>query len=118
VLIDTAGRNVRDETSQNELKQLIASAHADEVFLVMSVVTGVKACRDVIQHYAFLDDYKLIITKLDEVNAWGNVLNIADFSKKGLTYVTVGQNVPDDIREVNAQWLANNILGNEVILYD
>jgi flagellar biosynthesis protein FlhF len=116
VLIDTAGRNVRDDSSRNELKQLVAATHADEVFLVISVVTGAKACRDVIENYAFLDDYKLIITKLDEAAVWGNVLNIADFSKKELTYVTVGQNVPEDIREVNTQWLASNILGNEVIL--
>jgi flagellar biosynthesis protein FlhF len=46
------------------------------------------------------------------------VLNIADYSKKGLTYVTVGQNVPDDIREANTQWLARSILGDGVICYD
>jgi flagellar biosynthesis protein FlhF len=118
VLIDTAGKNARDEVNRQELKQLVEAAKADEVFLVMSVVTGAKTCRDVIQQFSFLDDYKLIITKLDEADVWGNVLNIADYSKKGLTYVTVGQNVPDDIREANTQWLARSILGDGVICYD
>ncbi len=118
VLIDTAGKNIRDDASQQELKQLVEAAQADEVFLVVSVITGAKTCRDVIQHYSFLDDYKLIITKLDETDAWGNILNIADYSKKRLTYVTVGQNVPEDIREANTKWLVRNIIGEEVICYD
>jgi len=118
ILIDTAGINARNEASRQELSQLVDAAHADETFLVMSVVTGAKACRDVIQQYSFLNDYKLIITKLDEVDAWGNVLNMTDYSKKRLTYVTVGQNVPDDIREADIQWLARSILDGEVICCD
>ena len=118
VLIDTAGKSARDQGYQKELEQLIEASHADEVFLVLSVVTGSKACRDMIQHYSFIKDYKLIITKLDEAGVWGNVLNIADYSKKGLSFVTVGQNVPDDIREVNTQKLAGSIIGDEVMRYD
>ncbi len=118
VLIDTAGKSARDEGYQKELEQLIEAAHADEVFLVLSVVTGSKACRDVIQNYGFIKDYKLVITKLDEAGVWGNVLNIANYSKKGLSFVTIGQNVPDDIREVNTRKLASSIIGDEVICYD
>jgi|AGTN01.2.fsa_nt_gi flagellar biosynthetic protein FlhF len=118
VLIDTAGKSAKDEGYQKELEQLIEAARADEVFLVLSVVTGCKACREVIDHYSFINSYKLIITKLDEVGVWGNVLNIADFSKKGLSYVTMGQNVPDDIREVNTLKLAGNIVGDGEACYD
>lgn len=118
VLIDTAGKSAREAEYKKELQQLIDAAHANEVFLVLSVVTGCKACRDMIRHYAFIEDYKLIVTKLDEVDVWGNVLNIADFSKKGLSYVTMGQNVPDDIREVNTQKLAGNMVGDEEMCYD
>lgn len=118
VLIDTAGKSARDQGYQKELEDLIEASHADEVFLVLSVVTGSKACRDMIQHYSFIKDYKLIITKLDEAGVWGNVLNIADYSKKGLSYITIGQNVPDDIREVNTQKLACSIIGDEVMCYD
>ena len=118
VLIDTAGKSAKDEEYQKELEQFIASAHPDEVFLVLSVVTGCKACRDMISHYSFIKDYKLIITKLDEVGVLGNVLNIADYSKKGISYVTIGQNVPDDIREVNTRKLAYSITGDGEMCYD
>ena len=118
VLVDTAGKSARDQGYQKELEELIKASQADEVFLVLSVVTGSKACRDMIQHYSFIKDYKLIITKLDEAGVWGNVLNIADYSKKGLSFVTIGQNVPDDIREVDTQKLACSIIGDEEVCYD
>jgi flagellar biosynthesis protein FlhF len=118
VLIDTAGKSARDEEYQKELEQFITAAHPDEVFLVLSVVTGSNVCRDMIRHYAFIKDYKLIITKLDEVCVWGNVLNIADYAKKDIAYVTIGQNVPDDIREADTQKLANCIVGDGVLTYD
>jgi flagellar biosynthesis protein FlhF len=116
VLIDTAGKSIRDEDARNDLSQIIEAAGADEVFLVLSVATGHKACREIISSYSFLPDYKLIITKLDEVGSWGNVLNIADFSQKSLSYVTMGQNVPDDICKADVQSLAGNIAGKEAAL--
>lgn len=116
VLIDTAGRSTREETLKADLSQILEAACADEVFLVISVATGYNACRDILSSYSFIDDYKLIITKLDEVAAWGNVLNIADYAKKSLSYVTMGQNVPDDIRKVDIKSLADNIAGEEAAL--
>ena len=118
ILIDTAGKNSRDEDYQRELREYIEVSQADEIYLVISVVTGTKACRETIKHYSFIKDYKLIITKLDETGVWGNVLNIADFSKKGISYITNGQNVPDDIRDVDTYRLVTGIVGDEGICYD
>lgn len=116
VLIDTAGKSVRDEETRNDLAQIAGAAHADEVFLVLSVSTGSSACREIVSSYSFIPDYKLIITKLDEVGSWGNVLNIADYAKKSLSYVTTGQNVPDDICKADVEKLADNIAGGEAAL--
>ncbi len=111
VLIDTAGKSARDGEYQKELGGLIEKTGADEVFLVLSVSTGSKACRELIRNYSFIQDYKLIVTKLDEVEFPGNVLNIAEFSKKRLAFVTVGQNVPEDIRKADTEQLAGSIAG-------
>lgn len=110
VLIDTAGQNASSPDYQKDLEAFIAASHADEVYLVISVATGSKVCRDILRHYAFIPDYKLIVTKLDEVSAWGNILNIAAYSKKPFAYVTTGQNVPDDISEADPCGLAGNIV--------
>jgi len=116
VLIDTAGKSARDKEYQQELNRLIERTGADEVFLVLSVSTGSKACRDLIRNYSFIKDYKLIITKLDEVDYPGNVLNIVEDSKKRLAFVTVGQNVPEDIRIADTQLMADSIAGEQVIV--
>ena len=55
--------------------------------------------------------YSLIFTKLDETGANGNILNLKLAIKSMLSYVAWGQNVPDDIGEVNAQEIAKQLLG-------
>ncbi len=113
ILIDTAGRSVTDPSYCKELEEYIAAAHVDEVYLVISIVTGNKVCREIISHYAFISNYKLIVTKLDEVGVWGNILNITEYAKKPLSYITMGQNVPDDISQVDPAMLAENIVGRQ-----
>lgn len=114
-MIDTAGKSSGDEVYKKELELYMKACHVDEVFLVLSIVTGYKACKDVISNFSAIHDFKLIITKLDEVNVWGNILNIADYAKKPISYVTSGQNVPEDISETDLQKIAENIIG-EVLL--
>jgi len=115
ILIDTAGRSATDAAYRKELEEYITAAHVDEVYLVISVVTGNKVCKDIIRNYAFIPNYKLIITKLDEVGVWGNILNITDYAKKSLSYITMGQDVPDDISQVNPAMLAENIVGRREV---
>lgn len=115
ILIDTAGRSATDAAYRKELEEYITAAHVDEVYLVISVVTGSKVCKKIIQNYAFIPNYKLIITKLDEVGVWGNILNITDYAKKALSYITMGQDVPDDISQVNPAMLAENIVGRREV---
>jgi len=114
VLVDTAGKAAGDESYRQQITEWISVARADEVFLVVSVATGHRAVKEIIRHYSFLPDYKLIMTKLDEVSAWGNVLHIRELAGKPLAYVTTGQNVPDDIRPADTRRLADNIIGRKV----
>ncbi len=114
VLVDTAGKTPGSESYMAEIAECLSVAQVDEVFLVISVATGHRATREIVASYSFLADYKLILTKLDEVSAWGNVLYIKELSGKQLAYVTVGQNVPDDIRPADAKKLADNISGKKV----
>ncbi|MFA5675327.1 MAG: flagellar biosynthesis protein FlhF [Christensenellales bacterium] len=117
ILIDTAGKSVGDASYRKELQDYIAAANVDEIYLVLSIVTGSRVCKDIIRNYSFIPNYRLIVTKLDEVGSWGNILNIADYAKKPLSYITMGQNVPDDISQVDTEKLADNIIGRrEVVL--
>jgi flagellar biosynthesis protein FlhF len=112
ILIDTAGCSHRNKQKFEELKQLIAACKADEVFLVLSTTVSSKNCKDIINNYSFISNYRLIFTKLDESPVYGSILNTKCFSNKSLSYITNGQNVPDDIEIANVDKLSKNLLGS------
>lgn len=112
ILVDTAGCSYRDKQKFDELKSLVAACNADSTFLVLSSTVSSKNCKDIIKNYEFIPDYRLIFTKLDEAPVYGSILNTKCYSNKSLSYITNGQNVPDDIEIVNVERLSKNLLGN------
>ncbi len=58
-----------------------------------------------------MTDFKLIFTKLDETTTLGNLLNFKLYTGAVLSYVTCGQNVPDDIEVFNPQTTVKKLLG-------
>ncbi|MCL2058733.1 MAG: AAA family ATPase [Oscillospiraceae bacterium] len=116
ILIDTAGRShgrsSGHKTQFSELRELVGESSADEVFLVLSSTTSVKNSREIIRNYDFLDEYKLIFTKADETPVFGAMLNARMLTGKNLSYVTVGQSVPDDIEVASVDKIARNVIGS------
>jgi len=112
VLIDTAGRSHKNKTQVEELKELIRASNADEIYLVLSATTSTRNCRDIIESYSFLKDYKLIFTKTDETPVYGLMLNIRYMTGKSLSYITTGQSVPDDIETANIEKITKNLIGS------
>ncbi|MDR1060889.1 MAG: flagellar biosynthesis protein FlhF [Clostridiales bacterium] len=111
ILIDTAGRSHRNRAQFDELRELLALSGADEVFLVLSSTSSMRNSREVIESYGFLDAFKLIFTKADETPAFGMLLNARMMTGKCLSYVTVGQSVPDDIEVASVDKIARNLIG-------
>lgn len=97
IFIDTAGRNHKNTMQMSEIKAFLDAAQADDTFLVLSSGTKYKDMLDIIEKYQPLNVNKIIFTKLDETSNFGAILNIADKTKKRLSYFTTGQSVPDDI---------------------
>ncbi len=112
VLIDTAGCSYRDKQKFEELKKLVTACNADNVFLVLSSTVSSKNCKDIIKNYDFIPSYRLIFTKLDETPVYGSIINTKCYSNKSLSYITNGQNVPDDIEVANVDRLSKNLMGN------
>ncbi|MDL2220615.1 flagellar biosynthesis protein FlhF [Eubacteriales bacterium OttesenSCG-928-N14] len=115
VLIDTAGKASGNLEYRQELTQLLEAGEIDEVLLTLSLVTGCTAAKEIIDNYAYIPDYKIVVTKLDEMSAWGNILNIASYSKRPLCYITTGQSVPDDIEAVDVKHIVEHIMGRRPI---
>ncbi|HYE84003.1 MAG TPA: flagellar biosynthesis protein FlhF [Clostridia bacterium] len=114
ILVDTAGRSHKDKYQLMELKTLIKSSIDYEVYLVMSATTKFSDCIEIIKSYSFLDDYKLLFTKLDETSTYGVILNVAYITKKPISYITTGQSVPDDIEIADNGKIINCLLGDKL----
>ena len=111
ILLDTAGRSPKDEVRIQELKAFLGEAAADEVHLVLSSVAAARTLEQTAERFAAVGATSLILTKLDEANGLGNVLPLVRRSGLPLSYLTDGQNVPDDIQTADARRLAQMILG-------
>jgi flagellar biosynthesis protein FlhF len=60
-----------------------------------------------------MTDYKLIFTKLDETTTLGNLFNIKMHTGAQMSYITCGQNVPDDIEQFSPQNTVKQLLGGK-----
>ncbi len=110
IFIDTAGKRPGDEQHRTDLKKIIAVAAPEDILLCVSAPTSFSAIQEVVDTYGFVGDYKLLVTKLDETRYRGMLLNLCWYAKKRLAYVTVGQNVPDDIENVDAEAIVGHLL--------
>lgn len=113
VFIDTAGRSHNNMQQREDLQALleIIPPEEREIFLVLSATTKYKDLVKISQTYQEITKYNLIFTKLDETDTVGNIYNIRMLTGAPLSYLTWGQNVPDDIGKVDAQKIAKQLLG-------
>lgn len=113
VLIDTAGRSPKDDIKIRELRALLTEARADEIHLVLSSVAGTKALLQTLDKFRMVRPTSLILTKLDESPSFGGLLPVLRAAGLPLSYLTNGQNVPDDIETAQPGRVARLILGLE-----
>jgi len=113
ILIDTAGRSPRDELKIQELKSLLNEAAVDEVHLVMSLTASVRSIRMTCEQFSSVNPTSLILTKLDEAAGAGSLLSVSRDVKLPFSYLTTGQDVPEDIEPANACRIARLVLGED-----
>ncbi|WP_251860472.1 flagellar biosynthesis protein FlhF [Clostridium sp. Marseille-Q2269] len=112
ILIDTTGRSSKNMMQISELRAFIEKIKEKSVHLVISASTKNKDIETIIKGYTILEYQNIIITKLDETSTYGSILTILDKSKKPISFITTGQDVPDDIKEGNKEEVAKIILGD------
>src|SRR3954469_7059804 len=111
ILIDTAGRSPNDTMKINELKNLLATVEPDEAHLVLSSTSSESCIQLAPDRFAEVRGDKVIFTKVDEAARIGVVFNVVRKLNKNLSYITTGQDVPDDIEVGRGRRLAQLILG-------
>ena len=66
-------------------------------YLVLSMTTKNTDFVQIINSYKTIGFNSLVLTKFDETYSYGNVLNTSYITNKPISYLSTGQNVPDDI---------------------
>ncbi|MBU3170170.1 flagellar biosynthesis protein FlhF [Clostridium estertheticum] len=115
VLIDTTGRSSKNKMQIAELRTFVEKADTKNIHLVLSSTTKNRDMKYIIEGYRILNYNSIIVTKLDETATYGSILNILETAKIPLSFVSVGQNVPDDIKELSADSIVSLILGEDTI---
>jgi flagellar biosynthesis protein FlhF len=111
VLMDTAGRSPRDEVKIQELRSLLAEAEPDQVMLVLSATAGARSLTTTAERFANVGTSALLLTKLDEATSLGHLASLVRDCRLPISYLTDGQNVPDDIQVADRRRLAYLMLG-------
>ncbi|MBP87808.1 MAG: flagellar biosynthesis protein FlhF [Planctomycetaceae bacterium] len=114
VLMDTAGRSPRDEIRIQKLKTMLAEATPDEVHLVLSSVANPATLKQAAERFIDVGANRLLVTKLDEATGVGGILPLITTCGLPLSYLTDGQDVPNDIAPAESRKLARMVLGHEL----
>lgn len=115
-LVDTAGRSHKNKEQIEDIRELIEQIPIGDrqVYLVLNAGTKYRDLLEIASTYARLTDFAIIFTKLDETSSSGIMLNLKVKTKCPLSYITWGQNVPDDIGKVDAQRVAKELLSGNL----
>ena len=116
VLVDTAGHSPKNNEQIGNQKQFIDLTRDTmkiTVYLVVSVTTKYRDLLNIADTYSKLVDYRIIFTKLDETTTLGNMLNLKLHTGADISYVTNGQDVPDDMEIFDAQKTVRVLLGGK-----
>ncbi len=116
ILVDTAGHSHKNEEQKKDMMSFLQALPEEvptERHLVLSATTKYKDLLAIADTYKEMTDYRLIFTKLDETRECGNLLNLRLHTGEPISYVTNGQNVPDDIEVFNPQSVARSLLTDQ-----
>jgi flagellar biosynthesis protein FlhF len=110
ILIDTAGRSQNDDLKLRELKSFLVAASPDEIHLVLSTTANQSVLLATIKRFTSLNIDHIIFTKLDEAVGIGMLLNVMKKLDRAVSYITTGQNVPEDIEPGTSERLARMLI--------
>lgn len=97
VLIDTAGMSQRDMRLAEQIQTLQQEDVPIKTYLVMSAATQYKAMNEIINSFKVFNPESSILTKLDETVVQGSALSASIEQQLPISFMTNGQQVPEDI---------------------
>ncbi|QLZ68706.1 flagellar biosynthesis protein FlhF [Legionella sp. PC1000] len=117
ILIDTAGMNPADERVVKQMHVLGTYLLSISNVLVLPATSHYQVLIDAIKRYEATQIDQCILTKLDESLAVGGALSALIESGLGVSYLTHGQRVPEDIKMATRHQLIELFAEQEAQLF-
>jgi len=114
-LIDTIGKSPKDSSKIGEMKEILEGVGKNADFhLVMSAATKTKDIEEIMRQFEPFNYKSVIITKMDETDSVGNIISALAEKRKSISFITDGQNLPEDIRRASVVRFLINLEGFKI----
>ena len=115
ILIDTAGSTGDDLLELDALIEIIkeSTSYKIELSLVLSATSKVKDLKRIYTVFEALEINSLIFTKLDETYDLSDMINFLIENEKPLSYLSIGQKIPEDLIVATKEYLLNQFMNEE-----
>jgi len=111
ILIDTPGYGPNEiDSTSGEVEFLARHAEID-VHLVLPATMKPADLAGVVDRFAGFRPHKLLFTRLDETRTFGPLLNEAVRTGKPLSFLTAGQQIPEDLEPATRERIAGLLIG-------
>lgn len=110
ILIDTPGIGYRDDNALSGLKGYLDEMPNKETHLVVSAATRYADIINIVNKFTLFPIDRLHFTKVDETSLYGTIFSVAMETQIPLSCFSDGQEVPEDLRPVTAEMVADMVL--------
>ena len=110
VMVDTPGKSRRDQGYIEKLRDFLSVGVPVETNLLLSLTASRENMLEAASRFDMVNYDNIIFTKVDEATGLGAMYDVIDEVGKPVSYLTVGQNVPNDIEDANPEKIARLIM--------
>jgi flagellar biosynthesis protein FlhF len=111
IFIDTPGLGPNDMEDGADLARLIASHPEIDTHLVLPASMKPSDMARVIERYEMFQPAKLLFTRIDETDRYGALVSEAARRSLPISFLTAGQQIPDDLEPATKSRLTDLALG-------
>lgn len=109
LFIDTPGRSTGYSKYSVEVQKIISLSKPQYIYLVVNSTLSIENLRETADFYSHIDDYQIILTKLDEAVNKNIIFDIVDIFKRPIAYISDSENVLDGMRVLDHYNLINRL---------
>jgi flagellar biosynthesis protein FlhF len=116
ILIDTPGFGPKDIDAAGDLAHFLSARDDVDTHLVLTASMKSADLSRVVDRFEIFRPRKLLFTKLDETETFGPILNEAVRTRKPVSFLAAGQEIPDDLEAATAERILELVLRREQVL--